>query len=129
MSLLGFRSDARELVAAADVFAFSSVSEGSPGAVVEAMVLGTPVAAFAIPPVAELTRGDEHAWLAPPGDPGALADAMLDAWAGARPQANGLTETQRWAAATYSLEAVAGRLGDLLEDRVRSHTAGPRSRR
>ena len=45
------------LVAAADVFAFSSISEGSPGAVVEAMALGTPVAAFAIPPVAELTDG------------------------------------------------------------------------
>ena len=120
VSVLGFRSDARALVAAADVFAFSSVSEGSPGAVVEAMVLGTPVAAFSIPPVAELTQGDEHAWLATPGDPGALADAMLDAWI-APDRAARAAETQRWAAATYSLDAVAARLGDLLEDRVLAH--------
>ena len=120
VSVLGFRSDARALVAAADVFAFSSVSEGSPGAVVEAMVLGTPVAAFSIPPVAELTQGDEHAWLATPGDPGALADAMLDAWI-APDRAARAAETQRWAAATYSLDAVAARLGDLLEDRVHAH--------
>src|SRR5690606_7331493 len=75
VALLGHRSDARALVAAADVFAFSSLSEGLPGAVVEALVLGTPVAAFAIPPVAELTEGDRHAWLAEPGDPDALAAA------------------------------------------------------
>jgi len=123
VSLLGFRSDARALVAVADVFAFSSVSEGSPGAVVEAMVLGTPVAAFAIPPVAELTHGDEHAWLAPPGDPGALAEAMLAAWQ-APDRKERAAATQRWAAATYSLGAVAGRLGDLLEDRVRAHAGG-----
>jgi glycosyltransferase involved in cell wall biosynthesis len=39
--LLGFRDDARTLIAAADVFAFSSLSEGSPGAVLEALALGT----------------------------------------------------------------------------------------
>ena len=52
---------------------------------------------------------------------------MLDAWV-APDRRERADETQRWAAATYSLEAVAGRLGDLLEDRVRSHTTGPRSR-
>jgi glycosyltransferase involved in cell wall biosynthesis len=123
VSLLGFRSDARALVAVADVFAFSSMSEGSPGAVVEAMVLGTPVAAFGIPPVAELT-GDDHAWLAPPGDVDALAAALLAAHR-APDRKERAAETQRWAAATYSLDVVAGRLGDLLEQRARDH----RSRR
>ena len=120
VSLLGFRSDARALVSVADVFAFSSVSEGSPGAVVEALVLGTPVAAFAIPPVAELTAGDEHAWLADPGDAAALAAAMLAAWR-APDRKERAVATQRWAVATYSLDGVAGRLGDLLEARVRGH--------
>ena len=122
VSLLGFRSDARALVAVADVFAFSSVSEGSPGAVVEALVLGTPVAAFGIPPVAELTAGDRHAWLAPPADPAALAEAMLGAWHGSADKVQRLA-TQRWAADCYSVDEVARRLGDLLEQRVRAYAA------
>jgi glycosyltransferase involved in cell wall biosynthesis len=124
VSLLGFRSDARALISAADMFAFSSVSEGSPGAVVEAMVLGTPVAAFAIPPVAELTHGDEHAWLAPPRDATALAEAMLAAWRAPDRKERALA-TQRWAVHTYALDAVAGRLGDLLEARVQAHASRP----
>jgi glycosyltransferase involved in cell wall biosynthesis len=123
VTLLGFRSDVRALVAVADVFAFSSVSEGSPGAVAEAMVLGTPVAAFSIPPVAELTQGDQRAWLATPGDPSALADAMLAAWH-APDRKERSVATQRWAAAAYSLDGAAGRLGDLLVARVNAHRTG-----
>ncbi|HET9610078.1 MAG TPA: glycosyltransferase [Acidimicrobiales bacterium] len=97
VALLGFRDDARALVAVADVFAFSSLSEGSPGAVVEAMMLGTPVAAFAIPPVAELTGGDAHGWLADPGDPAALAAAMVAAHR-APDRAERAAAAQAWAA-------------------------------
>ncbi|HKY68287.1 MAG TPA: glycosyltransferase, partial [Acidimicrobiales bacterium] len=116
VSLLGFRSDARALVSVADVFAFSSLSEGSPGAVAEALVLGTPVAAFGIPPVAQLTDGDAHAWLAEPSDPEALAHAMLAAWRGSDDKARRLA-TQRWATERYSLAEVAGRLGALFDER------------
>jgi len=117
VALLGHRPDARALVAAADVFAFSSLSEGLPGAVVEALVLGTPVAAFAIPPVTELTDGDRHAWLAEPGDPDALAAAMLAAWR-APDRRERARSSQAWARRTYALSAVARDLGDLLEARA-----------
>ncbi|MFO7280765.1 MAG: glycosyltransferase [Thermoanaerobacterales bacterium] len=123
VALLGHRSDARALVAAADVFAFSSLSEGLPGAVVEALVLGTPVAAFAIPPVAELTEGDRHAWLAEPGDPDALAAAMLAAWR-APDRRERARAAQAWARRTYALDAVARDLGDLLESRAVGARAG-----
>jgi glycosyltransferase involved in cell wall biosynthesis len=125
VSLLGFRADARALVAAADVFVFSSMSEGSPGAVVEALVLGTPVAAFGIAPVAELTEGDRHAWLAEPGDPASLADAMLAAWR-APDRAVRTAAAQAWARQTYSLVSVAQQLGDLLEARAAAHHATAR---
>jgi glycosyltransferase involved in cell wall biosynthesis len=117
VALLGFRDDARALVAVADVFAFSSRSEGSPGAVVEALVLGTPVAAFGIRPVTELTHGDEHATLAEPGDHAALAAAMLAAH-GAPDRDRRAAAAQAWAAERYSLAAVAAQLGDLLEARA-----------
>ncbi|HMG43700.1 MAG TPA: glycosyltransferase [Acidimicrobiales bacterium] len=115
--LLGFRPDARSLVASADVFAFSSVSEGSPGAVVEALTLGAPVAAFDIPPVVELTDGGRHAWLAPTGSVDGLADAMLAAY-GAADREERIDAARRWAD-RYQLSSVAAQLGDLLENRAR----------
>jgi glycosyltransferase involved in cell wall biosynthesis len=114
--LLGFRSDVRALVALADVFAFSSISEGSPGAVVEALVLGAPLAAFEIPPVVELTDGGRHAWLAPIGSVDGLAQAMLSAYR-ADDREERVQAAQRWAE-RYRLPAVAEQLGDLLERRA-----------
>jgi glycosyltransferase involved in cell wall biosynthesis len=114
--LLGFRSDARALVALGDVFAFSSISEGSPGVVVEALTLGAPLAAFEIPPVVELTDGGRHAWLAPVGSVDGLAQAMLAAH-GAPDRDERARAAQRWAE-RYQLPAVAGQLGDLLEGRA-----------
>jgi glycosyltransferase involved in cell wall biosynthesis len=120
--LLGFRDDARALVRAADVFAFSSVSEGSPGAVVEAMALGTPVAGFGIPPVSELTRGGRLGWLARPGDTGALADAMMAALH-SPDSACRAAAARAFAEEHYTLAAVSERLGDLLEARAVSAPA------
>jgi glycosyltransferase involved in cell wall biosynthesis len=110
--LLGFRDDARALVAAADVFAFTSLSEGSPGAVLEALALGTPVAAFDIPPVAELTEGGRHGHLVPVGDVDKLGAAIVAA-AGCPRSAAG----QEWAT-RYDLAAVADQLAALLTSRA-----------
>ena len=51
-----------------------------------------------------------------------LAGAMLAAWR-APDRKERAAATQRWAETTYALDVVAGRLGDLLEDRVRAHRA------
>ena len=78
--LLGHRDDLPEILAAADLFAFPSLYEGMPGAVIEAMALGLPVVASDIPPVREVVEPGVSALLVPPGEPGSLAaaiDAML----------------------------------------------------
>ena len=123
--LLGFRPDARSLVASADVFAFSSLSEGSPGAVVEAMMLGAPLAAFDIAPVVELTDGGRHGWLAPVGEVDGLAMSMVAAYS-APERAERITAARTWAQ-SFRLDEVAGRLGDLLESRVATRDTQPRS--
>ena len=115
--LLGFRPDARALVAVSDVFVFSSLSEGSPGVIVEALTLGAPVASFDIPPVVELTDGGQHAWLAATGTVAELADAMLAAY-DADDRTARIEAAQAWAG-RYQLPAVAAQLGNLLEARAR----------
>lgn len=73
--LLGYRHDAPDVMAAADVFAFPSLYEGQGNALVEAMGLGLPIVASDLPAVREVTtRG--AARLVPPADPDALADAL-----------------------------------------------------
>lgn len=78
---LGHRPDVPNILAAADVFAFPSLLEGMPGAVLEAMALGLPIVASDIAPVREVVEADKNAILVPPGSASALAagiDGLLD---------------------------------------------------
>jgi glycosyltransferase involved in cell wall biosynthesis len=72
--LLGRRSDVADLFAAADVAVCSSVWEGQPLVVQEALRLGAPLVATDVGGTAEVA-GDA-AVLVPFGNPGALADAV-----------------------------------------------------
>ena len=73
---LGRRSDARELIAAADVFVMSSVWEGLPMAILEAMQAATPIVATDVGDIAEVLHGTPSRVVAP-GDVDALAQAMV----------------------------------------------------
>ena len=74
--LLGYRSDAADLVAAADVYAMPSLSEGLPLALLEAMMAGRGVVASRVGGIPEVARDGEHALLVPPGDHETLARAL-----------------------------------------------------
>ena len=78
VTLTGHRPDATRLMAACDVFALASQWEGLPVAVMEALALGLPIVATAVGGVAETFTDGVDARLVPPGDPAALADAILD---------------------------------------------------
>jgi glycosyltransferase involved in cell wall biosynthesis len=74
--LLGYRPDALDVLAAADVFVLSSRQEGLPVALMEALVLGLPVAASAVGGVSEAVTQDVEGLLVRPGHPEELADAI-----------------------------------------------------
>lgn len=74
--LLGFRRDVADWIAGADVFALSSVWEGIPLAVQEAILLRTPVVATDVGGMRELISNKVSGRLCPPGDPAALAEAL-----------------------------------------------------
>ncbi|MBI4768867.1 MAG: glycosyltransferase, partial [Chloroflexi bacterium] len=73
--LLGERDDIPRLLAAGDMFVSSSVREGLPLAILEAMTAGLPVVATRVGDVPEAVVAGTGA-LVPPGQPTALADAI-----------------------------------------------------
>lgn len=74
---LGFRRDVHELLAAADVFVMGSAHEGLPVAIMEAFAAGLPVVATRVGGVPQQVREGREGFLVPPGDPQALADALV----------------------------------------------------
>lgn len=74
---LGQRADVRELLAVSDIFVFTSLSEGLPVAVLEAMATGLPVIAFRNGPIEEMVQDASSGVLVEPRDPGAMAEAVL----------------------------------------------------
>ena len=74
--LLGHRTDVPELLPAFDVFAMSSLYEGLPCAIVEAMACGLPVVATAVNSVPEIVIAGRTGLLARPGDPASLSQAL-----------------------------------------------------
>jgi glycosyltransferase involved in cell wall biosynthesis len=74
--LLGHRADVPQLLPAFDVFAMSSLYEGLPCAVVEAMQCGIPVVATAVNSVPEIVLAGKTGLLARPADAGSLARAL-----------------------------------------------------
>jgi glycosyltransferase involved in cell wall biosynthesis len=73
----GHREDVPEVLAAVDVVAVPSVTEGLGYAAMEAMAAGRPVVAFAVGGLPEVIGDGENGLLVPPGDEPALASAIV----------------------------------------------------
>ena len=74
--LVGHRTDVPKLLPAFDVFAMSSLYEGLPCAVVEAMACGLPVVATAVNSVPEIVIAGKTGLLARAADPESLSRAL-----------------------------------------------------
>jgi len=79
VSFLGWSSDVAAFLARLDTFVLSSLSEGLPLTILEAMAAGLPVVATAVGGVPEIIRTADCGWLCPPGEPSLLADRMTSA--------------------------------------------------
>jgi glycosyltransferase involved in cell wall biosynthesis len=73
---LGWRQDLPRIYADLDVVALSSINEGTPVTLIEAMAAGVPVAATAVGGVRDVLAGGARGQLAAPRDPEALAHAI-----------------------------------------------------
>ena len=75
--LLGTRRDVARLCAAADVFLLTSISEGIPLTLIEAMAAALPVVSTNVGGVPEVVEHGATGLLAAPADDGMLADHIL----------------------------------------------------
>lgn len=119
VSWLGFRADAIELMAGADLVILPSRNEGLPGALIEALSVGTPVVTYACSGSDEIVRDGVTGSIVPVGDHAALADAIAE-WLAqpdrrARAAEIGAQDMRR----RFSIEAYAQAYGTLIENVIR----------
>ncbi len=76
--LLGYRSDAIPLMKSADLFVLSSLEEGMPNALIEAMGTGLPSVVTSVGGNPEVVDDGVTGYLVPAADHGAMADRMVE---------------------------------------------------
>lgn len=109
--LLGFRPDARALLAQFDLFCLSSHLEGLCTSLLDAQALGVPIVATAVGGIPEVVEHGVTGALVPVLEPGALAEAILHALAAdadrARWRRAGLEAVERFSIARTAALTVA----------------------
>ena len=95
VTMTGRRSDVPSLLACADCFVMSSIAEGMPSSIMEAMAAGLPVISTDVGGVAELLGDGRYGRLIPSRDAVSLADAMSEMLAMEQPDVDALTTRAR----------------------------------
>jgi glycosyltransferase involved in cell wall biosynthesis len=117
VQLLGFRGDVAAIYQALDVFALSSLREGLPNVLLEAMAFELPVVATRIAGIPALVRDGDNGLLVPAGDVDALTTALSRLCSDAGLRAGLAKAARQTIEARYSLRERMAKIA-LLYDRV-----------
>lgn len=104
------------LLANTACFVLPSRYEGLPLALLEAMLSGVPIVATKVGGVPDVVENGRHALLVPPGDVGALAEALTSVLNDPKLAARLSAAAKKRALAEYTPDALAERIGDLYRD-------------
>lgn len=119
VQMLGLRNDVPRLLAAADAFILTSVSEGIPVTVIEAMAAGVPVVATKVGGLPELVTHSISGYLTPPGDASQLAEAVLELAADPTKRAQFANRAKSDARTKFSQAKMMGSYASTYEDMLR----------
>jgi L-malate glycosyltransferase len=125
--LAGYRTDADALLAVADVVALSSREEGLGSVLLDALVLGRPIAATTAGGIPEVVEHERTGLLAPPQDPSALGDAIATLLVDA-PLRDRFAAAGKKRALEFSVERMADRTLAVYEEVLNGSGGGRRSR-
>ncbi len=112
VTFTGWQTDLKPIYSDLDVLVISSHNEGTPVSLIEALAAGVPVVSTAVGGVPDLLRGGDWGELVPPGDPAALAAAVLAALA----QPAATPAVQQAVIAEYDIARLADDLAALYRD-------------
>ena len=116
LHLLGERSPVAALLRGFDVYVISSIIEGMPNALLEALALERPVVATRVGGIPEIVTHGESGLLVPPANPAAMADAILRLLDDPRLAASCGAAGRRTVETRYGLDAMAARFTALYEE-------------
>lgn len=112
LTLVGDQDDVVPWLRSFDVATLTSRNESSPNAVLEYMAAGLPIVATGVGGIPDLVRDGVEASLVPPGDPEALAEALLAVLSDPL-MAGAMAAAARQRVESFSVEAMLGRTLDL----------------
>jgi glycosyltransferase involved in cell wall biosynthesis len=125
----GFEPNVKRWIQAADGFVLSSRYEGLPMVMLEAGACGLPAVATDVPGTREVIADGKNGWLAPAGDPQALAAAMARLMRAPIEERRAMGERARQRVAVrFSLDNVLDRWERLYEELLLGKRAARRTR-
>lgn len=117
--LLGYRPDTREIYEALDVFALSSLREGLPNVVLEAMAMEVPVLSTRIAGVPRLIHEGENGLLIEPGKVEALTESLTRLLADEALRLRLRKAGRKTIETSYSFEARMQKMSDLYDSMLK----------
>lgn len=120
---LGHRTDIPTLLTAADAFVFPSLTEGSPGSLIEAMAIGCPIVASNIPANMEVLGRDasDFAQVSKVGDPDSMAHGLRQILTGSQSPKAPEAARNRFEEA-FQIQAVAAQMHNFFMQVVKARS-------
>lgn len=125
VSLLGYREDVPELIAEADLFVLSSLWEGMPNVVLQAMQCGTPLVTTSVEGIAELVQHEVHGLVVPGSSPTELAAAVVRLLADSALAQNLANTAQAHSRENFTWEETTRKYDRLFTELTTSEANGP----
>jgi glycosyltransferase involved in cell wall biosynthesis len=126
VKLPGYRHDMPEVLAAMDIFAFTSVEKDtSPLALLSAMSCGLPIVAFDIPGTRELMASDDQFLMVPVADVARLSNALSDVLTNEKLRRTLAAAARKQATLEFSLEKYRNRIEHVFLDALSADQSDP----
>ena len=122
--LTGLRREVPQMMSVIDVFLLTSLWEGLPRVIPEAMAMGVPVVAYRVDGTAEAIQPGETGYLCPPGALDEMASCCLDLLLDASLRDRMAEHCRQFAVSEFDLTHMVSQIADLYEEQIKNKVGG-----